>query len=122
MDHWDLVRCASDGKLFSSSYYRFATTASAGNGSIQQKFYWQKTRNSKLGSSTFAVRDYKLLNEENESVVAVYSELSGSWTKSNTTLKDKITLHGELGEVAQATAVLCFDDDFVQEQRGLERP
>jgi hypothetical protein len=56
----------------------------------------------------FAVRDYKPINEENESVVAVYNELSGSWTKTNTTLKGRITLHDELGEVAEATAVLIL--------------
>ena len=103
-DSWSTVRCASDGKLLSSPYYRFEAKQSGS----ARKMFWQKTHDSSLGSSLLAIRDFKLVAEESEAVVAVYNESSGSWTKRVTTLKGKIAFKEDLGEEAEPTAILVL--------------
>ena len=107
-DSWSKVRCASDGKLLSWPYYRFEAKQSVSTGSAWKKMYWQKTHDSSLGSSLLAIRDFKLVDEENENVVAVYNESSSSWTKQVTTLKGKITFKEDLGDEIEATAILVL--------------
>lgn len=68
---WDVARYAGNG-LFRDPSYRFETRSSeAGN---KAKYYWKKTSDSKLGASRWSPRDYKLVRESDEQVVAVYAE------------------------------------------------
>jgi hypothetical protein len=106
-NEWNKVRLASDGKLFHSDYYRFESKASRSSES-KKKIYWQKTHDSKCGSSLLAIRDFKLIDELTENVVAVYNEQSGWWSKANTTLKGNIYVLDELGDELQATAMLVL--------------
>jgi hypothetical protein len=104
---WSKVRCASDGKLLSSPYYRFEARIS-GSEAPTRKMYWQKIHDSSLGSSLFAIRDFKLMDEEDGTVLAVYNESSGSWAKRVTTFKGKIVFKEELSDEAEATAILIL--------------
>lgn len=72
-DDWDIVRCANNG-AFSHAFYRFETRAKTGGQQTKSRYYWTKTSDSKLGASHFSPRDFKLVDESDEAVVAVYVE------------------------------------------------
>jgi len=71
---WDIVRCASDGKLFHSSCYRFDITSSLHGLLSKRRLYWQKTHDSKLGASKLSQKDFKLVDEADDTLLAVYTE------------------------------------------------
>lgn len=103
----DKVRAGSEGWGVNRAFYRFETQV-GGVGGERRKFFWQKTNDSRLGSSVFAVRDFKLVDAVSDEVVAVYHEASMSWSKSSPTLKGEVKVFEELGEVGEAAALLVL--------------
>lgn len=64
---YDMVTCEGGG-LFSNAAYRFDPRRTT------DKLYWKKTSDRKLGASIFSPRDVKLVDANNEDVVAAYIE------------------------------------------------
>lgn len=73
---WDTVRSASDGRMFHSPYYRFEaySTPTDTEQRVKQRLHWKKTHESKLGASRFSTRDFKLIDESSDDIIAVYTE------------------------------------------------
>lgn len=104
---WNIVRCVSDGKLFHSPCYRFDAMSSLHGQRSKRHMYWQKTHDSKLGASKLSQKDYKLVDEADGEVLAVYTEhhlgTPGKW-KGKINFRTKI---GEEAEVAALTALMA---------------
>ncbi|KAK4549930.1 hypothetical protein LTR36_005231 [Oleoguttula mirabilis] len=77
---WDVVRHATDGRLFHHPLYRFEITSSTASTDdraprVKQRLHWQKTHESKLGASYFSMRDFKLVDEGgDDEVLAVFTD------------------------------------------------
>lgn len=69
-EDWDVVRCAAGGGLFGNPRFRFECRCGSG----KKRLYWKRTRDPKLGASRLGPRDCKLVDEDDDRVVAVYVE------------------------------------------------
>jgi len=107
-EDWDIVRCASDGRMFHSTpYYRFevpATDARSGERS-KRKLHWKRTHESKLGASHLSRRDYKLVDESSDEVVAVYTEHSISF-EGKVSYRRKMDDYVEVASLVVLMAIL----------------
>ncbi|KAK4496702.1 hypothetical protein PRZ48_012685 [Zasmidium cellare] len=68
-DDWDVVRCA-DGGVFGEDEWRFECRS----GNTKTRLHWTRTKDSRLGASRWGLRDFKLVDEGRDVVVAVYVE------------------------------------------------
>lgn len=75
----EVVRCISSHSIFGADSYQYAVPADAspeGHGATSQSLTWKHTHNSHLGSGVWKSKDFKLINDATEQVVAVYINLS----------------------------------------------
>lgn len=101
-DDWDITRCQGGG-MFKDPWHRFETRSRGPSGK-KGKFYWQKTSDRKLGASRWSPRDYKLVRESDDEVVAVYVEHhlgSGS-------VKGTIRYREKMDEMAEMTSMMVL--------------
>lgn len=103
-DDWDVARCAGGG-MFKNPCYRFETRSDDDSG--KAKYYWQKTSDRRLGASRWSPRDYKLVRERDDEVVAVYAEhhLGSASLKGTIRFRQKM---GEYGEMASMMVLLSL--------------
>lgn len=101
-DDWDNVRC-SGGGIFSDPSFRFECRSHSG----KTRLYWKKTHDSKLGASRLSPRDYKLVDEITEEVVAVYVEksLGSGPVRGSITFRQRVD---ERVEIASLMVVLSL--------------
>jgi hypothetical protein len=119
-DDWDTVRC-SDGGLLTKPSYRFESSSRVYNGQrLKEKFYWQKTSDSKLGASKMSSRDFKLVHEESDEVVAVYVEryMGVRTHKGTITYRRNLT---EMAEMAALVALLSLLEKSRRHMRAVAR-
>lgn len=101
-DDWDIARCAGGG-IFKEPSYRFETRSDQA-GQKKAKYYWKKTSDSKLGASRWSPRDYKLVRESDEEVIAVYVE----HRLGSETLKGTIRFRQKLNDFAEMASMMVL--------------
>jgi hypothetical protein len=77
--HQEIARCIGNNKLFGHDGYQFtvpAGTQAREGGSVPTSLIWKHTHDSHLGSSMWRPKDFKLIDECNDEVIAVYNNLS----------------------------------------------
>ena len=119
-DDWDIVRCARDG-IFADSTHRFESSTTMPNGQRhKEKLHWQKTSDSKLGASKMSHKDYKLVDEITDEVVAVYVEHHMGTRTHKGTIRYRRQL-GEMAEMSALMALLALLSDSRRYQRSVLR-
>lgn len=103
---WDVVQCASDGRMFHSPYYRFHVPLPSTSGASKKKLQWKKTHESELGSSRFSTKDFKLIDEDNDEVVAVYIDCKSGIIHKN--LRGEIDFRCQLGDSVETAVILVL--------------
>jgi hypothetical protein len=116
---WDVVRCATEGRLFHTDFFRFELPADQhANDSRKRKVHWTKTHDSNLGASRFSIRDYKLMNEADDSLYAAYIEHSlGTPGK----LKGRLKFYQPLHEYAELAALMVVMALIERQRRTLRQ-
>lgn len=104
-DDWDIARCAGGG-TFKHSRHRFETRSNDTAGK-KVKYFWEKTSDRKLGASRWSPRDYKLVRESDDEVVAVYVEhhLGSGTVKGAIRFREKMN---DFAEMASMMVLLCL--------------
>jgi hypothetical protein len=77
--HQEIARCIGNNKLFGHDGYQFtvpAGTQAREGGSASTSLVWKHTHDSHLGSSMWRSKDFKLIDERTDEVMAVYNNLS----------------------------------------------
>ncbi|CZT20318.1 uncharacterized protein RCC_06177 [Ramularia collo-cygni] len=117
-DDWDIVRSAGGG-MFKDPNHRFETKSS-NPAERKTKYYWTKTSDRKLGASRWSPRDYKLVRESDEEVIAVYAERHmGSWSMKGTILfREKMN---EFAEMASMMVLLSLLEMSMRHGRAINR-
>lgn len=87
--------------MFKDPSYRFETR---GRSSGKAKYYFKKTSDSKLGASRWSPRDYKLVRESDDEVVAVYTEHH----MGSGTVKGTIKFRQKMDEVAEMASLMVL--------------
>lgn len=75
----EVVRCISSHSIFGADSYQYtvpAETSPEEDNATVQTFTWKHTHNSHLGSGAWKSKDFKLIDNATEQVVAVYINLS----------------------------------------------
>jgi hypothetical protein len=105
-DDWDLVRYAQ-GRPLSHASYRFQTSSTDSNGrTLHQKYNWKKTSDSKLGASKLSRRDYRLVDESNDEVVATFAEKYSLKTKGTMTFRKDLDAFSEMAALMVLLSLL----------------
>lgn len=79
MTQRELVRCISSQKMFGADSYQFTvpeSTESEEDNAMSQNLVWKHTHDAHLGSGVWKTKDFKLMDEATQQVVAVYINLS----------------------------------------------
>ena len=118
-DDWDVVRCASEGRMFHSDFCRFEVQLPPddtnydrppGSRYSRRKLAWKKTHDPRLGASRLSIRDFKLVDEASDEVVAVYLEraMGGVMSKpqGRIHLREKFNEDAELATLVSLMAIL----------------
>ncbi|KAK4575166.1 hypothetical protein LTR86_001018 [Recurvomyces mirabilis] len=72
---WDAIRFMPEGTIFHHDFYRFELPADTSvTGSRKRNVHFTKTHSGKLGASKFSIRDFKLVDESDDTVLGVYTE------------------------------------------------
>lgn len=102
---YDVVRCASTVGALRGPEYRFEIEDATATGSgkrERQRLHWRQTKENVV-SKLFPTRDYTLIDEANDEIVAVYTEHSfDAYGK----LKGTLEMRAPLNENAQIAALL----------------
>ena len=75
----EVVRCISSHSIFGADSYQYTVSAETSpeeDNAAVQSFTWKHTHNSHLGSGAWKSKDFKLIDDATEQVVAVYINLS----------------------------------------------
>lgn len=75
----EVVRCINSHSIFGADSYQYTVPADAsheGHGATFQSLTWKHTHNSHLGSGAWKSKDFKLVDDATDQVVAVYINLS----------------------------------------------
>lgn len=119
-DDWDIVR-SSGGSMFSDPQYRFEIRYNTPEGQrIKRRCYWQKTSDSKLGASRFSPMDFKLVDEDDDAVVAVYAERNMRASEHRGTVR----LHQdqpEYARIAVLMGLLALLERYRRNMQGIKR-
>lgn len=100
---WDTVRLATEGRFITHNFWRFELPPDPSvPDSKRRRVQWTKTHDSKLRASKFSIRDYKLVHEADDEILAVYTEHSLGTPGA---LKGKLEFRQRLGDNAELAAL-----------------